>query len=47
MDHNIDPIELDDPSEGEELEEDGIHVTPVRAKRNRTRPKYLKDYVDQ
>jgi len=37
MDHNIESIELDDPSEGEELEEDGIHVTPIRAKRNRTR----------
>lgn len=47
MDHNIGPIGLADPSEGEELEEDRIHVTPLRAKRNRTRPKYLRDYVDQ
>lgn len=23
------------------------HVTPIRAKRNKTRPKYLRDYVDQ
>jgi len=41
MGSNIDEMGL---SEGEE---ELTHVTPIRAKRNKTRPKYLRDYVDQ
>jgi len=50
MDPNTEPIEPAEEemnsSGGEEQEEDWIHVTPVRFKRNCIRPKYLKDYVD-
>jgi hypothetical protein len=43
MDSNMGPDEMGLSEEEEEL----IHVTPIRAKRNKTRPKYLKDYVEQ
>jgi len=51
MDPNTEPIkptEEEMNSSGEkDQEEEWIHVTPVQAKRNRTRPKNIKGYVDQ
>lgn len=47
MDSNIEPDESITNELGLSEEEELTHVTPIRAKMNKTQPKYLIDYVEQ